>query len=325
MVNLAAVTLARARSARVARGWAWRPARRAWAVCLLVAAAPVALELLARRGVPVEMPGAVLLGAVVAAAYLGGVRGGLLGAVAGLVYAAWPTAAGGVVAVEPGSALPRLLSLALLLPAVAVAVGALRERAERRLAELERAVARLGEANARLERLSMVDGLTGVANRRRFDEALAAAWALGAHQRSPLAVLLVDVDHFKAYNDEVGHPAGDTALRAVAGVLRRTLYRPTDLVARYGGEEFAVLLPDTDRAGGLVAAERLRRAVLSPGLDDPTVPARPRLTVSVGVAAAVPAEAGDPAALVAAADAALYAAKRAGRNRAHATSPVPLP
>jgi len=298
-------------------------ARIAWAGPLITVIAIIGLELLARRGARIAMPGAVLMAAVVGAAYLGGLRAGLLSAGLAVAYAGWPTVAGGLFAVTPGAALPRLAGLLVLLPSVAVAVGLLKERTQRQLRELERVVAQLREANQRLERLSRVDGLMGIGNRRRFDEALAAAWALCTHRRRPLAVLVIDVDCFKAYNDRYGHPAGDAALQQVARTLSRTLYRPTDLLARYGGEEFAVLLPDTDAAGACVAAERLRQAILGLRLEHRASRAHQWLTVSIGVAAADPSAAGTPTALVVAADDALYEAKRAGRNRVQAATPAP--
>jgi diguanylate cyclase (GGDEF)-like protein len=290
-------------------------ARRPWAGLLAAGVALLGLELLARRGARLATPGAVLLAAVVGAAYLSGLRAGLLSAALALAYAAWPAAAGGLFAAAPADALRRLAVLALLLPAVAVAVGVLKERTARQLRDLERLVAQLHEANRRLEQLSRMDGLLGIANRRRFDDALAAAWALCRDGRRPLAVLVIDVDCFKAYNDCYGHPAGDAALQRVARALGHTLYRPSDLLARYGGEEFAVLLPDTDADGARRAAERLRQVVLGLRIEHRASHVHAWLTVSLGVAAAYPALGGTPAALVASADDALYTAKRAGRNR----------
>ena len=169
--------------------------------------------------------------------------------------------------------------------------------------------------NARLyaaaEHLSLTDTLTGIPNRRHFDQALAEEVARADRHGEPLSLLLADIDHFKPYNDTHGHQAGDEALRTVANALGRSA-RSTDVVARYGGEEFAILLPNTDATGARAAAEKVRRAVVATGL---------RLTISVGGAVRpTPDRAGpaDPTAarLIAAADAALYGAKRAGRDRA---------
>ncbi|MBK8727658.1 MAG: diguanylate cyclase [Holophagaceae bacterium] len=162
---------------------------------------------------------------------------------------------------------------------------------------------------------AFVDGLTGIANRRRFDEALAQAWALGVRQRSPVGLVLLDVDHFKAYNDAYGHPAGDGCLSAVARALAGAMPRVSDLVARYGGEEFVVLLPGTDFEGARAVAETLRRAVEAMGLPHAHSSAADHVTVSLGAASCLPHLKLVSAALVEAADEALYRAKQAGRNR----------
>jgi two-component system chemotaxis family response regulator WspR len=172
----------------------------------------------------------------------------------------------------------------------------------------------LARVNEELRRLAALDGLTGIANRRRFDEALQTEWQRGRRNGSPLALLLGDVDHFKLYNDGLGHPAGDLCLKKTAAVLTGQLKRPADLAARYGGEEFALLLPDTDLTGGLRVAEACRAALAQLALPHPGAPSG-FVTMSLGVACMLPG--GDSPAddLVARADAALYAAKRGGRNR----------
>ncbi len=173
----------------------------------------------------------------------------------------------------------------------------------------------LGEANRSLERLSQVDGLTGLANRRRFDERLDAEWRRAQRSGEPLALALFDVDHFKAYNDGLGHPAGDACLRSVAGVFLEGVKRPADLAARYGGEEFVVLLPGLGPDEAAVFVEALRGRVESLALPHVSSSVGPHVTVSAGVASTRPKEGGTPDALLAAADAALYEAKRRGRNR----------
>ncbi len=162
---------------------------------------------------------------------------------------------------------------------------------------------------------AFVDGLTGLANRRRFDEALSQAWALAVRQRSSLGLVLLDVDHFKAYNDAYGHPAGDACLCAVGRALATALPRVSDLVARYGGEEFVVLLPGTGLEGAQAVAETLRRAVEAMDLPHAHSSAAGHVTVSLGAAACLPHLKLVSAALVEAADEALYRAKQAGRNR----------
>lgn len=167
------------------------------------------------------------------------------------------------------------------------------------------------ERQAALDALARLDGLTGVANRRQFDAVLQAEWNRACRQGNALSLLLIDIDHFKRFNDTYGHPAGDRCLREVAAALRATAARGGDLVARYGGEEFAVVAPATCPESARELGERLRAAVQA-------IPAGvlpQAVTVSVGVAGTRPPRLHPPEALLAGADAALYAAKRAGRNR----------
>jgi diguanylate cyclase (GGDEF)-like protein len=169
----------------------------------------------------------------------------------------------------------------------------------------------------RLETLATEDGLTGLANRRLFDERVQQEWSRGSRERASLGLLLVDLDHFKKYNDEYGHPAGDECLRIVAGVLAAEAQRPADLAARYGGEEFAMLLPNTDAAGCERIADRVRRALREVAI--PHVQNLPSglATASFGGAVCRPGteRSASPALLIEAADRALYAAKAAGRDR----------
>lgn len=185
------------------------------------------------------------------------------------------------------------------------------QRLEARVAE--RTVA-LEAANSRLESLSRTDGLTGIANRRRFDEVLTSEWARSLRSGEPLALAMLDIDWFKAYNDQYGHLAGDDCLRSVAGVLAHCAVRRTDLVARYGGEEFAIIAPSTTAAQMQAVALQVQQALATLALPHPTAPGG-CVTLSVGVCARV-AQAGQaPESLVAAADQALYQAKATGRNR----------
>ena len=181
---------------------------------------------------------------------------------------------------------------------------------------------------ADLARLARLDGLTGLANRRAFDEALEREWTRCASAGAPVSLLLVDVDRFKAFNDHYGHPAGDHCLRVVAATVGATIRRASDLLARYGGEELVVLLPDTDAAGAEAVAERLRAEIEALGLAHAGFGvAGAVVTVSVGLATARPAAPGVlPAAgsLVGAADRALYEAKRGGRNRVVQAPPPEL-
>ena len=173
--------------------------------------------------------------------------------------------------------------------------------------------AALAQANADLLLRAESDGLTGLANRRRFDEQLHAEWQRAMRNRTAIGLLMIDVDHFKSYNDAAGHQAGDACLRAVAQAIGGILRRPGDLAARYGGEEFVVLLPETDSAGSVKIAERMRAALATCALAHPGTGGI--VTVSIGVADCVPLRHSSHEALLGRADHALYEAKRQGRDR----------
>ncbi|MDF0730208.1 sensor domain-containing diguanylate cyclase [Pseudomonas entomophila] len=177
---------------------------------------------------------------------------------------------------------------------------------------LRRELRRRNDAEQGLATLAATDSLTGLANRRRLDQTLRQEWARAQRNRKPLAILMVDVDHFKAFNQRHGHAGGDHALREVARAIERCIRRPADLAARYGGEEFQVVLPETELAGAMLLAERIRASVeaLPPFGDDE----RP-VTVSVGIGLFVPGTQHDLARVLGAADEALYRAKANGRNR----------
>ena len=162
--------------------------------------------------------------------------------------------------------------------------------------------------------LLSTDAMTGIPNRRRFDAALEREWRRCQRAGAPLSLLMIDVDHFKAYNDHCGHPQGDACLRQIAQLLVGTIKRPGDIVARYGGEEFVVLMPDIGAAGALAVANKLAAALRHADITHPRSPAGPRMTISIGAATARNI-AGEPAALVEFADRLLYAAKAAGRNQ----------
>lgn len=170
------------------------------------------------------------------------------------------------------------------------------------------------QAQTVLEGLAARDGLTGLFNRRTFDDMLSREWQRARRDRRPLALIMLDVDHFKRYNDRFGHPQGDECLRQVANVLQASLFRPGDIAARYGGEEFVLLLPAADGDGAAQVAERvcvrLRQLALPHPASEHEI-----VTVSQGIASGTPDGEKTPASLLAAADAALYQAKHAGRNR----------
>ncbi|WP_269532302.1 PAS domain S-box protein [Chitinimonas sp. BJYL2] len=172
------------------------------------------------------------------------------------------------------------------------------------------------DANVELGRMAQQDGLTGVANRRAFDTRLAAEWGREARSGEHLSLIMIDVDHFKKYNDGYGHQMGDECLRQVAAVLRESLSRPADFVARYGGEEFAIILPDTEGAGALEVAEHVRQRLAEAAIPHAHSTTAPHVTLSMGVATMRPLKGVKPETLIASADAALYRAKKEGRNRA---------
>ncbi|MGV7210055.1 diguanylate cyclase domain-containing protein [Oxalobacteraceae bacterium A2-2] len=181
----------------------------------------------------------------------------------------------------------------------------------------------LAVANIELQKLAALDALTGIANRRRYDETLQLEWQRAQRERAPLSLMLCDVDYFKSYNDSYGHLAGDLCLKKVAAVLTEHLKRPADLAARYGGEEFAIILPETDLAGALIVAESCRRHLEQLGIDNPQAPSGNVVTMSIGVATVVPSPASSVERLLEQADQALYAAKRAGRNRILSAADLP--
>ena len=184
--------------------------------------------------------------------------------------------------------------------------------------ELEQKVAErthaLEEANRRLATLSSTDGLTGIANRRHFDEVLANEWQRAVRVRQPLALLMIDVDLFKNYNDHYGHQLGDDCLRKIAEMLLASSRRASDLAARYGGEEFVLIAVDTDIESARHLAEVVRTSIESLGKPHAGSPFG-KVTVSIGVAALIPDNAQQPELLIQRADKALYLAKNQGRNR----------
>jgi diguanylate cyclase (GGDEF)-like protein len=165
-----------------------------------------------------------------------------------------------------------------------------------------------------LEKLALTDSLTAVANRRHFDQMVSGEVKRAGRMKKGLALLLIDVDKFKDYNDLYGHGGGDLCLKQIAQALQSTVRRPGDLVARYGGEEFAILLPDTDEDGALTIASELLAAIRALNIRHAAWE-RGIVTISIGIAVASPPPAIDPVLLVERADRALYAAKQAGRDR----------
>jgi diguanylate cyclase (GGDEF)-like protein len=188
---------------------------------------------------------------------------------------------------------------------------------EQRNLELEQIISfrtkELAEANRLLQKQSYTDGLTNISNRRHFDCQLSEEWNRGQRNNTPLAAIMLDLDHFKSFNDLYGHIEGDHCLQKIAQGLARSVHRGGDLTARYGGEEFVVLLPDTDKQHAFEVAKHIQKMVLSLAIPHSTSPVGV-VTVSLGVASLQPSNQQCPEELVRRADAALYRAKMAGRN-----------
>jgi diguanylate cyclase (GGDEF)-like protein len=222
-------------------------------------------------------------------------------------------------AVRRGVAQPSLPARAMVgeFETLKLAFAGMTTAIARRETALEAANAELDNANRLLVDLVERDALTGLANRRAFDVALDAAWSRGLREAVPVAVLIIDLDHFRQFNDRYGHLEGDACLMRVAGLLTAMQLRPYDLAARLGGEEFAVLLPDNDVPGAVAVGERIRAALHDMMLLHEGSPCG-FVTASIGAASMVPLGPAAPRVLLAAADRALSAAKAAGRNRVSA-------
>lgn len=180
---------------------------------------------------------------------------------------------------------------------------------------LEESRQKLAEANRTLQKLSSLDGLTGIANRRSFDEILKKEWNRAVRAEKSIGLIMLDIDFFKLYNDHYGHQGGDDCLKKVAKGLESAIHRETDFLARYGGEEFSAVLPDTDLNGAVKVAEEMRLAIQNLKLEHAKSKVADFVSISIGVSAIVPLQGMEPEALIAAADQALYRAKEDGRNR----------
>jgi diguanylate cyclase (GGDEF)-like protein len=173
--------------------------------------------------------------------------------------------------------------------------------------------AELSKTKRELEKISLTDALTGLANRRHFDLYLEQEWSRALRQKQPISMVMLDIDYFKAFNDAYGHPLGDQCLTQVAQALEEVVQRPTDLAARYGGEEFALVLPNTQNAAAV--AEACRVAIQALGIAHEFSDVAPVITISAGVCSLIPTRYMSPAVLIQQADDALYEAKETGRNR----------
>jgi len=180
---------------------------------------------------------------------------------------------------------------------------------------LEESRAQLAEANLTLQKLSSIDVLTGIANRRSFDDVLKKEWYRTMRADKPISLLMIDIDFFKLYNDHYGHQGGDDCLKKVVKGLQENLHRETDFLARYGGEEFSVILPETELNGAIKVAEEMRQAIKARRIEHAKSKIDKFVSISIGVATLTPHQGMDPESLITAADQALYQAKEEGRDR----------
>ena len=187
-------------------------------------------------------------------------------------------------------------------------------RLTRQIADRLQAERRLAAANDELVRINLTDALTGIANRRGFDQALLHEWSRASRSGTQMALLMIDVDSFKSFNDVYGHPEGDLCLQTIATVLEQAVRRPGDVTARYGGEEFSAILPDTDEHGAVVVATNIRETLARLAINHVGAAAG-CVTVSIGIAVLAPSNDVSPTVLLKLADARLYQAKEEGRDR----------
>ena len=180
---------------------------------------------------------------------------------------------------------------------------------------LQESQRQLNEANRALEKLSSLDGLTGIANRRQFDNTLEKEWKRARRNSSAISLIMLDIDFFKLYNDTYGHQGGDFCLKTVADILKRTEKRPADLAARYGGEEFGIILPETDQKGVEEISNMILNLIRDENIEHKSSTVSDHLTVSIGAATLIPTRESSPTTIIKAADKALYEAKEGGRNQ----------
>lgn len=292
---------------------------------VLLTAAPAAVCVLVRRtGYPLEY---LYLPPIAWACFRFGPRGGTTAAAMVAVFAVAVTAHGHGSFIGSSPAVTRLLLSSFLGMVGACTLVLLGVIAQRDAAEHDLADARatfetrvrirtqeLAATNGRLRRIADLDGLTSIPNRRHFDRSLEIEWRRAERSRQPLAVVLIDVDHFKLFNDTYGHPAGDDCLQIIAETLTKGLQRGGEMLARYGGEEFVALLPNADGTAAVRVAERLRQRIAALAITHNLPAVGGCVTVSAGVASEVPTRSRRPQQLLTDADAGLYSAKHAGRN-----------
>ncbi len=198
---------------------------------------------------------------------------------------------------------------------IELSIVEMKQNGEKKLVAVARDVSKHKRLEMKLLSLSAQDGLTGIANRRTFDQSLESEWSRAVRHELPLALLMIDIDYFKLYNDSLGHLAGDECLKKVAHIIQNMCHRPGDMVARFGGEEFVGLLPETSINGMLHIAARIRSAVERAGIVHPASTTAGVITVSVGAALLIPGKGQNSKTIISHADQALYQAKSSGRNK----------
>lgn len=265
----------------------------------------------------VPNPAIICLIAVVFSTFLGGYVCGMLSGALTILYCGhFFLYTGGMLKPSVENMYKTAVVLAVV-PLMVGMVGALKQRVDSRSAELKKRTEELERANKQLELLSTIDGLTGIPNRRYFESAYVREWQRSLHEQTPLALIMVDIDFFKNYNDRYGHQSGDACLRKVAGIMAEYVHSPGKITARYGGEEFIVLLSHANWKKAYKAAEKIRRKIENLQVPHEVSPVSEYVTVSIGVVSFMPSIHDHADDYVKMADIALYCAKHKGKNNVH--------
>jgi len=253
-------------------------------------------------------PAIIFLIPVVFSTLLGGFRFGTITGLLSIVYCGYFFSSGGNLLSYTNENLCKIIVILIVIPLMVIMTGTLKKRVDVRTQQLEL-------ANKQLRLLSTLDGLTGISNRRYFEQLLAQEWQRSFLDKTPISIALIDIDFFKSYNDTYGHQAGDECLRQVTDAIATRIQRPGDFTARYGGEEFIVLLTNTPLEGVMKVGDDIRQLVESLKIQHRTSGINPYVTISIGIVSVIPSEYDNSSDFVKKADIALYHAKRCGRNK----------
>lgn len=256
----------------------------------------------------VPNPNVILLTGIVYSTFLGGFPSGCLSGTLVIAYSFYFFSEPMHIGSFTPDNLKRVIVIIVFIPVMILIVGTLKRKYDQKNKELE-------IANEKLKQLSTIDPLTGIPNRRYFDEALTNEYSRAAREQWPISLLIIDIDFFKNYNDSYGHLSGDHCLKMVAQVVSEAVHRTGDVVARYGGEEFVVLLPNTDTSGALWVGDEIINSISSLNIPHSTSKISNCVTVSIGASTKFEFAAGNPLVLIDEADKALYMAKNNGRNQ----------